>query len=198
MGKSRGRPRQFDEDTVLSAAESVFWLKGYDDTSLDDLASAMGMNRPSIYRAFGDKENLFVTVLLKYCGKMEAAFDETMTADKDIKERLSDFLQAALDVYIEGDLPKGCMAMGTAITAAPHHPRIQEVLLEVVNGLEQKLIRQFENAIASGQLPKGKEALGCAVMAQALLHSLSLRSRIGNPKDQLTRMIDCGVHLIVS
>ena len=198
MQKSRGRPRQFDEDTVLLAAENVFWRKGYDDTSLDDLATAMGMNRPSIYRAFGDKEALYLAVLNKYCGKMEAAFDQTMSAKKTLDKRLLDFLTAALKIYTEGDLPKGCMAMGTAITAATGHPEIRDLLLEVIHNLEEKLVRQFDVAIASGELPAGKDALDCAVMTQALLHSLSLRARSGEPPVRLRKMIESGIGMIAS
>jgi AcrR family transcriptional regulator len=196
MQKSRGRPRQFDEVTVLLAAENVFWQKGYDDTSLDDLANAMGMNRPSIYRAFGDKESLYLTVLTKYCEKMESAFEQTMSTEKNLDKRLVDFLTAALKVYTEGDQPKGCMAMGTAITAATGHREIQEVLLNVIHGLEEKLIQKFDEAIVSGYLPAGKNALDCSVMAQALLHSLSLRSRAGDPHVRLLKMIKGGVQMI--
>ena len=78
MKRSRGRPRQYDEETALRAAADVFWTKGFSATSLDDLSSAMGMNRPSIYRAFGDKEAIYRRALMQFAQGMEAAFAHTM------------------------------------------------------------------------------------------------------------------------
>ena len=69
----RGRPRQFDEDAALTGAMMVFWEKGLAATSLDDLAQAMGMNRPSIYNAFGNKDAIYRTALARFCGQLDLA-----------------------------------------------------------------------------------------------------------------------------
>jgi AcrR family transcriptional regulator len=81
MKRARGRPRQYDEESALQAAGQVFWTKGFSATSLDDLSVAMGMNRPSIYGAFGDKEALYRRALMQFCEGMEAAFERTMLAE---------------------------------------------------------------------------------------------------------------------
>jgi AcrR family transcriptional regulator len=198
MKKARGRPRKYNEEQVLHAAEQVFWLKGFSDTSLDDLANAMDMNRPSIYRAFGDKETLYRRVLLSFSQKMETAYAHTMLGDNDIRLRLKHFYAGALQVYLSGDQAKGCMVMSTAIAAATCHPAIQVDLLNVVHGLDNKFTEQFEQAIESGELPPSIGARARATVAQSLLHSLSLRARAGESQGQLIQLIDNGVEIITA
>lgn len=198
MKKTRGRPRQFDESKVLQAAELVFWHKGFSETSLDDLADAMGMNRPSIYRAFGDKEAIYRQVLMKYSDKMEAAFNYTMHSEEDIRKRLASFYNGALDVYTAGDQAKGCMLMSTAIVAATNYSGIQLDLLTVIRGLDKKLTERFKAAMESGQIASSVDAESRAALAQGLLHSLSLRSRAGQARSQLICLIESGVEIITA
>ena len=91
MKRPRGRPRQYDEEHALQAAGQIFWTKGFNATSLDDLSSAMDMNRPSIYRAFGDKEAVYRKALMQFCQSMEAAFEQTMLGENDIRKALAAF-----------------------------------------------------------------------------------------------------------
>jgi AcrR family transcriptional regulator len=198
MKRTRGRPRQYDEVVALQAAGEVFWTKGFSATSLDDLTVAMGMNRPSIYRAFGDKEAVYRKALMQFCQGMEAAFERTMLAEDDIRKALANFYQDALAVYTSGEQPKGCLVMGTAVAAAVCHPEIQADLLNVIRDLDQKIARRLEQARDAGQLKASFDATGRAAVAQSLLHSLSLRARAGETPKRLRRMIEAGVETVVS
>ncbi len=198
MKRARGRPRQFDDDSVLQAAGQVFWTKGFSATSLDDLSVAMGMNRPSIYRAFGDKEAIYRKALMQFCQGMEAAFERTMLGEDDIRKALANFYREALATYTSGQQPKGCMVMSTAVAAATCHPEIQADLLNVIRGLDQKIAMRLEQAREVGQLGSSFDVIGRAAIAQSLLHSLSLRARAGETPSQLRRMIKSGVETIVS
>ncbi len=198
MKRTRGRPRQYDEDVALQAAGEVFWTKGFSATSLDDLTVAMGMNRPSIYRAFGDKEAVYRKALMQFCQGMEAAFERTMLAEDDIRKALASFYQDALAVYTSGEQPKGCLVMGTAVAAAVCHPEIQADLLNVIRDLDQKIAKRLEQARDAGQLEASFDATGRAAVAQSLLHSLSLRARAGETPKRLRRMIEAGVETVVS
>jgi AcrR family transcriptional regulator len=198
MKKTRGRPRKYDEDKVLQAAEHVFWRKGFSDTSLEDLAVAMDMNRPSIYRAFGDKETIYRRVLMKFCQKMEAAFEQTMVSNKNIRQRLTSFYRGALEVYTAGDQAKGCMVMSTAVAAATCHPGIQSDLLNVIHALDKNFAEQFKQATKLGEMGSSISAEARAAVAQSLLHSLSLRARAGETPGQLTALIESGVEIITA
>jgi AcrR family transcriptional regulator len=198
MKRTRGRPRQYDEDTALQAAGQVFWTKGFSATSLDDLSEAMAMNRPSIYRAFGDKEAIYRRALIQFCHGLDAAFEQTMLQQDDIRKALTAFYSAALAVYTSGSEPRGCMVMTTAATAATCHPDIQADLLSVIHDIDKKIALRFEQACEAGQLDASFDSLGRAVLAQSLLHSLSLRARAGESKSQLKRMIETGVETIIA
>jgi AcrR family transcriptional regulator len=197
MKRARGRPRQYDEESALQAAGHVFWTKGFSATSLDDLSAAMGMNRPSIYRAFGDKEAVYRKALTQFCQGMEAAFERTMLAEDDIRKALTSFYLEATAVYTAGEQPKGCMVMSTAVAAAVCHPEIQADLLSVIQGLDRKIAMRFQQACEGGQLPSSFDCAGRAEIAQSLLHSLSLRARAGETPTKLRRMIRSGVEMIV-
>ena len=198
MKRSRGRPRQYDEDVALQAAGEVFWAKGFSATSLDDLAVAMDMNRPSIYRAFGDKEAVYRKALMQFCQGMEAAFERTMLTEDDIRKALTSFYRDALAVYTSGEQPKGCLVMSTAVAAATCHPEIQADLLNVIRDLDQKIAKRLEQARDAGQLTASFDTKGRAAVAQSLLHSLSLRARAGETPARLRRMIESGVETVVS
>ena len=196
--RTRGRPKQYDEDVALQAAGEVFWAKGFSATSLDDLSAAMGMNRPSIYRAFGDKEAIYRKALMQFLQGMESAFERTMLAENDIRKALASFYREALVVYTSGEQPKGCLVMSTAVAAATCHPEIQADLLNVIRSLDQKIAMRLEQAREAGQLEASFDATGRAAVAQSLLHSLSLRARAGETPGRLRKMIKAGVEAVVA
>ncbi len=196
MTRPRGRPRQFDEEAVLDAAGSVFWTKGLSATSLDDLAEAMGMNRPSIYRAFGDKEAIYRKTLDRFCLQMQRAMEETLFEEDDIRNGLSRFYAQALDVYTSGGQPLGCMAISTAANAASCHPEIQADLLEVVHDIDDRISKRMKQAVKAGQLPPEFDTATRAGIAQAVLHSLSVRARAGEDVRRLRRFIKRSVEVI--
>ncbi len=198
MTNSRGRPRTFNEEKVLKAAEQVFWKKGFSDTSLDDLVGAMGINRPSIYRAFGSKEDIYRRLLQNFADKMEAVFIETMGSDGNIRDRLIAFYQNALTVYSGGGIAKGCMVMSTAVTVAPCNSAIQEDLMAIIQFVDEKLAEQFQIAIDSGHISATPNGKSRGMLAQSLLHSLSLRARAGQSPSQLQPLIETGVALLTS
>jgi len=91
---ARGRPRKFDEDQALAGAMTLFWEKGLSATSLDDLALAMNMNRPSIYNAFGNKEAIYRRSLQRFCGQLDQGMQVTLGSDKSL---------AAIRLFRSGD-----------------------------------------------------------------------------------------------
>lgn len=197
MKRGRGRPRQYDEFEAIQAAGQVFWVKGLSATSLDDLSVAMGMNRPSIYRAFGDKDSIYRKALLQFRQGMEAAFADTMLAEQNIRKALTQFYLEALKIYTSGSQPKGCMLMSTAITAATSHTEVQADLLSVIHDLDQKIGLRFEQARKAEQVSSSFDVQGRAALAQCLLHSLSVRARAGESTRKLRRLITIGVETII-
>ena len=184
--KRRGRPRTHDPEAALLAAAGVFWTRGLAGTSLDDLAAAMGMNRPSIYLAFGDKDALYRKALDHFRQHLAAALAE-LDRSPDLHRGLLAFFDQAIDVYTDGDQAKGCMVMCTAPAVALTHPEVREDLASIIHRADTALLRRIERAMQAGELPAGISAKGLAMTLQAILHSLALRSRAGEPARALRR-----------
>lgn len=195
--RTRGRPRQFDEEEAVALAGNVFWINGFSATSLDDLSAAMNMNRPSIYRAFGDKKALYRRALAQFAAQMESAMKMTLFAEADVHKALTGFYREALAVYVSGDKPKGCLVMSTAVSAAVSHPEVQEDLLAVIQKIDRGIETRLKEAIQAEQLSAEFDPGERANLAQSILHSLSLRARAGESKARLNRMLVSGVGMIL-
>src|SRR5215467_3158198 len=122
--RSRGRPRGFSTEEVLEKVRAVFLAKGFTGASLDELAAAAGLNRPSLYAAFGDKEQLYIAALRFYGQRSVAALDAILTGPGTIEQRLGKVYNTAIDLYTAPPHRPGCMIVGTAAVEAPMHPPI--------------------------------------------------------------------------
>jgi AcrR family transcriptional regulator len=190
MTKQRGRPKLYDATSALEAAATVFWSKGFSGTSLDDLSAAMDMNRPSIYRAFGDKEAIYRKALDQFANHMEEGFRRTLLHEPDIRVGLKKFYREALEIYTSGDSALGCMVMCTAPAAAVSHPEVQADLLSVIQEIDAKLLVRVEKAMADGQVNKTQDAKLLGKLIQAVLHTLAIRARAGESKASLRKFAD--------
>jgi TetR/AcrR family transcriptional regulator, copper-responsive repressor len=193
MANPRGRPRQYDRDEVLDKAMQVFWGQGFAATSLDDLTAAMGMTRPSLYNAFGDKEAVYRLALARFVAALRAQADEALFDGSDLKKALRKFFRAALEVYFSSDPAPGCFIMCTAPVEALAHPDVRHDLMLVIDEIDDILEQRFEKARADKQFPKGGNTNAAAKLAQALLHSIALRARAGQSKASLRKLADGAV-----
>src|SRR4029077_15769536 len=150
---SPGRPRSFDKEKALDAALQVFWRKGYEGASLTDLTSAMGIEKPSMYAAFGDKEQLFRQVLDHYqkgpANMMFAALQEP-TARRVI-ERL---LRESADAGSNPDTPRGCLYVQGALACSGESDCIRTELISRRAAGEAMLRKRLQRAKREGDLPK--------------------------------------------
>ena len=112
---ARGRPRIFDEEQVLDAALGVFWRSGYQGASLAELTDAMGISKPSLYTAFGNKEKLFLTILQRYREQQLNKHAEALAAEPDLKQAMRAFLRSVATMLTAPGLPGGCMVVNSAV-----------------------------------------------------------------------------------
>ena len=195
--RSRGRPKLYDAEQALAAASTVFWKRGYSDTSLDDLAAAMGMNRPSIYRAFGDKSAIYEQALEAFGRHMQRGYEQTVDTEDDLRIGLQKFFRAAIDVYTTNEESLGCMMMCTAPASALTQPEVQTQLGKVIASLDARLRKRFKRAITDNQLSQATDPNLLAQLAQAVLHSLALRARAGNTKSSLQKFADGATRTLI-
>jgi AcrR family transcriptional regulator len=187
-GKGRGRPRAYDPQTALQQALGVFWNTGYSGASLDSIATAAGMNRPSLYAAFGDKHALYIKALDQYWDTAHAAMQAALTdSSLNLMQALTSFYEGQLAIYFSGDgQPRGCFAIGTATTEAVEDPEIRQVLSARLSQLDADLEARLHKAIEAGELKPGSDLAALAVIASSLLHSISIRARAGKSREELT------------
>lgn len=195
--KRRGRPRAYDPDQALAQAIEAFWKTGYSGTSLDDLAEATAMNRPSLYAAFGDKRSLYLRALDHYWRAGYAAMEEALGGDRPLSEALMRVYKSALALYFSGGAhPRGCFAIGTATTEAVEDPKIRAELDAGLRELDARFEARIRAARDSGELPADADPQALAFLASATLHSIAIRSRSGAPRAELEEMVRKSVAMI--
>ncbi|MFI8222296.1 TetR/AcrR family transcriptional regulator [Pseudomonas sp. NPDC085632] len=197
-GKGRGRPRAYDPHTALQQALGVFWNTGYSGASLDSIATAAGMNRPSLYAAFGDKHALYIKALDQYWDTAHAAMQTVLTDNNlTLAQALTSFYEGQLAIYFSGEgQPRGCFAIGTATTEAVEDPQIRNVLSARLSQLDADLEARLQTAIETGELKPDSDLAALAVIASSLLHSISIRARAGKSREELTAIVRNAVSVI--
>jgi AcrR family transcriptional regulator len=184
--RRRGRPRAYDPETALAAAAEIFWNKGYDGTSLDDLAAATGMNRPSLYAAFGDKQTLYLKTLARYREEARIGSVGLLEDDPPLRVFLKRFYKGALNLYITRDgNARGCYTVGTAATQAVADPKVRAFLVESIRGTDEFLAEIIAKARDRGELPRSADPHALAQLASGTLHTLAVRARAGVPRKEL-------------
>ncbi|MGL4284831.1 MAG: TetR/AcrR family transcriptional regulator [Phreatobacter sp.] len=196
MKRPPGRPRSFSEADVLARVRMVFLEKGFSAASVDDLARAAGLNRPSLYAAFGNKEQLYLAVLAQYGAQSVAGIDAIMAGDDPIEQRLNRLYRAAIGLYTAPPRAQGCMIVGTASVEAPTHPDIARAAAAFIAGNEKALERAFARAVAAGELTAEPSPAIRARLGGAIFDTLAVRARIGAGIDELKAFAASTVVLI--
>lgn len=183
-----GRPREFDVDEALDRALRVFWRKGYEGTSLPDLTKAMGINRPSLYAAFGNKEALFRKVVDRYAeGPASHTVDalKAPTARK-VVERL---LGGAVDLLSDPAHPKGCLIVQGALACGEDAEPMREELASRRAAGEAALRERLERAKREGDLPARADPGDLARYVMTVGNGLAVQAAGGATRDELRRVV---------
>ena len=195
--RRRGRPRGYDPKTALARAADTFWKAGYAGTSLDDLAAATGMNRPSLYAAFGDKRELYLKTLEHYRDEYRALARRTLADDPTLRVFLKRFYDAALDLYLTGEGgARGCYSIGTAATEATVDPNVRAFLADSTRNTDAFLKSRIDKARERGEIAKDTDATALAYLATATMHTIAIRSRAGLARRELDAIVDAAIDVI--
>jgi TetR/AcrR family transcriptional regulator, copper-responsive repressor len=191
-----GRPRQFEPDDVLQKMRAVFAENGFDGASLDDLAAASGLNRPSLYAAFGDKESLYIQALRQNGGDRLRRAQEILDRREPIEERLGAFYADAIAAFCAKPCSPGCMVVGTAIAAAPTRPAIGAAARALRADMQTLLERAFARCLDQKDLPADPPPATRAELAVAILDSISVRARLGEAAESLGAFAQDAIALV--
>ena len=181
----------------MSAAIKAFWPAGFAATSLDDLAATTGMNRPSLYGAFGDKHDLYMKALEHYWAAGRAAMAKALAPGRPARAALRAVYAEALDIYFPpASSPRGCFLIGTGTTAAMHDPDVRAYLAVAFCDIDAAFEARLRLAVEGGELAPAADPDKLAKVAGAILHSLAIRSRAGAARADLEQFADSAVDLI--
>ena len=195
--RRRGRPRAYDPQAALRRATDTFWKAGYSATSLDDISAATGMNRPSLYAAFGDKRALYLEALAHYWQSTLAATREALADDRPLDEALMRAYDAALSIYFpEGHSPRGCFVVGTAVTEALEDAEIRKSLAEGLGAMDADFEARFRTAREKGALKGDADPAALAILASATMQTIAIRARAGVPRAELRELARKAVTII--
>jgi AcrR family transcriptional regulator len=195
--KRRGRPRAYEPEVALSRALDVFWKEGFAATSLDDLSAATGMNRPSLYGAFGDKRELYIKSYEAYRDRARARMAEAFASDLPLRAMLERIYGIALDMYLSGtDGPRGCFTVMTATSEAVFDPAIRELVITGLVETDRFFARILSRAKERGELPPPANVQVLAQLASATLHTIAVRARAQVPRPELDAIVKGALDVI--
>jgi AcrR family transcriptional regulator len=196
--KRRGRPRAYEPDVALGKALDLFRKDGFAATSLDDLSAATGMNRPSLYGAFGDKRELFIKSYRRYRDDARAAMADIFRDELPIRQRLGRIYAVALDIYLSGDAgPRGCFTVMTAASEAVADPDIRAMVQEGLTGMDKAFAACFRRAKEKGELSDNADPVVLAQLASATIHTIAIRARARTPRAELEAIVNGAIDVMV-
>ena len=182
--KVRGRPLAFNQDEALDEALRVFWSHGYEGTSMAELTEALGINKPSIYAAFGNKEALFRKALERYRAGPVAFVSEAMK-QPTARQVVEKFLLLAVDFFSDRTTPNGCMIVQGALTGGQGSSAIQQELIAYRKNLEASFSERFELAKSQGDLPKHVNTKQLAKYIATIHQGMSVQATSGATREEL-------------
>ena len=189
--KRSGRPRAYQPEVALGKALDLFRRDGFAATSLDDLSAATGMNRPSLYGAFGDKRELYIKSYQRYREDARAAMQDIFREQLPIRKRLERIYAIALDIYLSGESgPRGCFTVMTAASEAVADPEIRAMVLEGFVELDKAFAACFRLAREKGELPATADPAVLAQLASATIHTIAIRARARVPRKELEAIVN--------
>jgi AcrR family transcriptional regulator len=193
--RGRGRPRSFDENDVLDRAMRVFWAKGYDGASLDDLSAAMGIGRPSMYGAFGDKDAVFMRCLERFAETVAAGPLRFLEEEANVRNAVRAYMRGVA-CYTVSDSCRGCMV--GAVASLVDDDKVREFVVAKVAASEEAIARRLRRAIAEGELPDDFPVERRARRLANAMLALSARARQGACLDTLMEDAEDAVEMALT
>jgi AcrR family transcriptional regulator len=196
MGKRpRGRPRSFNRDQALDAAVLVFWDKGYDGSSIEDLTNAMGINRPSLYATFGNKRDLFMQAIDRYAATHGNRAFSAFHLEPDNRKAIEQFFDASIECALAEGTPRGCLINTVATEAAENDAELRDKLADMFTQTDAAIARRLAANHDTNASPI-HDPEGLARMAHSVTHSIMTRARAGASRAELGHIADAFIAVL--
>ncbi|ONF95327.1 TetR/AcrR family transcriptional regulator [Sphingomonas jeddahensis] len=186
---TKGRPREFCVDQALSQALAVFWSKGYEGASMADLTEAMGITKPSLYAAFGNKESLFHKALDLYESE-KLAYTREALKQPTARAVAENFMRGAIDAQMSKCDPKGCLGVISATACGAEAESIKADIITRRASSQAALVNRFHQAKRDGDLPDHVDPENLAVYLYAILQGMAVQAGSGATRAELERVVE--------
>jgi AcrR family transcriptional regulator len=193
--RRRGRPRSFDELEALGKATQVFWSKGYDGVTIDDLVAGMGVGRPSLYAVFGDKRTLFLRALRAYAEAKGALAAKAIFSPQLLRDSLASFLRHIVESATQEGSPAGCLL--ACVAPLVDDAEVRQFVRSAVAGAVALVERRFRDGISAGELPPDFPAAARATQVIDLANGLAMRAQMGVARKTLLRDAEEAADLVL-
>jgi AcrR family transcriptional regulator len=188
--RMRGRPRQFDREAALDIAMRLFWSRGFETTSIQDLSSAIGINTPSLYAAFGDKKRLFREAVGRYCAGVGGFAVPAMSGRKTARAAIESLLLSAAEAYTNDTLTRGCMVIHAGVNCTVQSEDIAAELAAIRHKLDRLIIERVTQGQSDGDVANDIDTEALGLFYAAVLKGMSTQARDGASCEAL-RSIAC-------
>lgn len=194
LKRTPGRPRNFDKDEAFKIALDLFRSKGFDNTSIGDLTEALHVNKPSLYAAFGNKEEFFSEILKAYISGPASYFFEVFN-EMTTKALVRSLLTKSIEILFYSETPNGCLIVMSTASKELQKVGIQQSLVASLKEHQHKLIERFERAKAAGELKKEVDPVRLALYVVTIHKGLSLQAINGSSKEEMLALTEQVIEL---
>jgi AcrR family transcriptional regulator len=187
---ARGRPRSFDRDAALRMAMKTFWKLGYEGASMAALTAAMGINSPSLYAAFGSKEELFREATGLYLETEDSRSKAILENEASARAAIHAMLRNSVANLARPGAPHGCLLILGDSNAAPENDGVRQYLCQRRRDIQAALEARLKRGLADGDIPARADIKAMAAFYMTILQGLSLRARDGASREAMAEIVE--------
>ena len=196
ISRRRGRPRSFNREEALDRAVLVFWDKGYEGASIEDLRQAMGINPPSLYAAFGSKRKLFIAAIDRYATTYGSRPFAAFCLEPDVRKAVENLFESSIRCTTEKGKPRGCMIANVATVEAPRDTEVRNKLTGIFARTDEAIASHIREAQEHGLALGVDDPKMLANMVVSVTHSIATRARSGASRKELCKLADCFIEIL--
>src|ERR1700756_1005142 len=185
LKRGRGRPKSFDRTAAIQQAMELFWDRGYEGTTFDDLIGAMKLSPSSFYHEFGSKERLYREAVDYYLSVSLSSLSRVLSIHRDTRAAFEAFIEETAAFFTNGASPAGCMISLAGTHLPSHLQSVAEFTKSLRKGFEQELVKRLRKGISDGDLPPGTNVKELAAYFDAVIRGMAVHARDGASRKEL-------------
>lgn len=190
------RTKQFKEEDVLNKAMMLFWKKGYNGTSIQDLVSELGVNRASLYSTFGGKDELFERVFQHYREINWVRIQQLLAEQDSVKSGLRELFSTAIEASTQEDEAKGCFVVNCTAELLPTHPNIFRLVSENKRAFEAFMLDYLQAGQDRGEIPAEKDLQALSSYLYTFYSGLQVIAKTRPSKQELLNTLELGLKVL--